>query len=58
LGYYARKARDDGRDPSLDDIVTDHRLDHLEWFRSAKTRAAETLFVERLLARARELLPR
>jgi hypothetical protein len=42
---------------SLDDIVTDHTLDHLEWVRSAKTRAAETLFLERLLKRARELLP-
>lgn len=58
LGFYADKAKTEKRAPSLDDILTDHSLDHLEWLRSAKTRAAETLFLERLLKRARELLPR
>lgn len=57
LSYYAHEAKNASRPPSLDDIVTDHSLDHLEWVRSAKTRAAETLFLERLLKRARELLP-
>ena len=56
LGFYAHKAKEQGRAPALDDIVTDRSLDHLEWVRSAKTRAAETLFLERLLKRARELL--
>ncbi len=56
LGYYAYRAKSEGRMPSLDDILTDHALDHLEWLRSAKTRAAETLFMERLLKCARELI--
>ena len=46
------------RNASLDDILTDKGLDHLEWIHSAETRAAEALFIERLLKRARELLPR
>lgn len=57
LGFVAWKARDAGRKPSLDQIITDHSLDHLVWLQSAKTRAAETLFLERLLKRARQLLP-
>lgn len=57
LAYYAHGAKNESRAPSLDDIVTDHSLDHLEWVRSSKTRAAETLFLEHLLKRARELLP-
>jgi hypothetical protein len=57
LGFYAHKAKEERRSPSLDDILTDGSLEHLEWFRSAKTRAAETFFLERLLKRARELLP-
>jgi hypothetical protein len=57
LGYFAHKAKQEKRSPSLDDILTDHALDHLEWLHSAKTRAAETLFMERLQKRARELLP-
>lgn len=57
LGYYAHMAQREDRLPSLDDILTDRSLTHLEWFHSAKTRAAETLFLERLLKRARELLP-
>jgi hypothetical protein len=59
LGYYVHKAKEkeEKRTPSLDDILTDHSLDHLEWLQSAKTRAAETFFLEQLLKRARELLP-
>ena len=58
LGYYAAKAKEEKRAPSLDDILTDHGLDHLEWIRSAKTRAAETLFLELLLKHARQILPK
>jgi hypothetical protein len=58
LGYYAHKAKDEKRKPRLDDILTDHGLERLEWFHSAKTRAAETLFLELLLKRARQLLPK
>jgi hypothetical protein len=59
LGLYAHKAREGGRKPNLDDILTDKTLlVHLEWFHSAKTRAAETLFLELLLKRARQLLPK
>jgi hypothetical protein len=57
LGFYAHKAKEEKRPASLQDILTDDSLDHLEWLHSAKTRAAETLFMERLLKRARELLP-
>jgi hypothetical protein len=56
LGYYAQKANDEEREPSLDEILTDHSLDHLEWLHSAKTRAAEALFVERLLKRVRDVI--
>lgn len=57
LGYYGHLAKGEGRDASLDDVLTDRGLDRLEWIHSAKTRAAETLFVERLLKAARDLLP-
>ena len=56
LGYYAYRARQDGRLPSLNDIVRDRALDRLEWVHSAKTRTAETLFLERLLKKARNVL--
>jgi hypothetical protein len=56
LGFYAQKANEEEQAPSLDQILTDHSLDHLEWFRSAKTRAAETLFIERLLKRGRDVI--
>lgn len=58
LGFFGQKARDVGRKPSLDDVLSDRSLDHLIWLQSAKTRAAETLFLERVLKRARELPPR
>lgn len=57
LGLYANRSQQGGAPPSLDDIVKDESLNQLEWFRSAKTRAAETLFLEWLLKRARQLLP-
>jgi hypothetical protein len=56
LSFYAHKAKDEHRRPTLDDIL-DSSLDSLEWIHSAKTRAAETLFVESLLGQARVLLP-
>lgn len=56
LGYYAYRARREGRPPSLNDILTDRALERVEWVRSAKTRAAETLFLERLLKKARDVL--
>lgn len=57
LQLYAHTAKAAGRRPSVDDVLSDHSLDRLENFRSAKTRAAETLFLERLLKRVRELSP-
>lgn len=57
LGYFAHKAKNPARSPTLDDIITEGGLEHLEWVRSAKTRAAETFFIEQLLKRARVLLP-
>jgi hypothetical protein len=57
LSLYAQIARQQNRKPTLDDIVTDRTLlVHLEWCHSAKTRAAEALFMERLLKRVRERL--
>lgn len=49
-----------GSDPlrcDLNDIVTVSDLNHVEWVRSAKVRAAEALYLERLLTVVRELLP-
>jgi hypothetical protein len=58
LSFYAHRSRQESRKPNLDDILSDKTLlVHLAWFQSAKTRAAETLFLERLLKRARQLLP-
>lgn len=56
LGYHAYRAREEGRPPSLNDILRDGALERLEWVHSAKTRAAETLFLERLLKKARNVL--
>ena len=56
LGLFADMAKKQGRPPALDEILTDRRLDQVEWVRSAKTRTAETLFLENLLKRARGLL--
>jgi hypothetical protein len=56
LGYFAHRADVQKLSPSLDDILSGHSLDHLEWIHSAKTRAAETIFLERLLKRVREMV--
>jgi len=50
LGYLLAAARDDGRPLDLDRVLTDLALNGTEWVRSAKTRVAEALFLERLLA--------
>jgi hypothetical protein len=57
LGYVAYRARLAGIEPDLDQIVTDPEFNHTDWVRSAKTRAAETIFLEALLKRARQVLP-
>ncbi|MES1208588.1 MAG: hypothetical protein ABUS79_21830 [Pseudomonadota bacterium] len=56
LGFYAHRARNQGRSPRLDDVLTDHALEPLEWFHSSKTRAAEALFLGRLFVRARQIV--
>jgi len=59
LSYIRQKARG-GIQPGpvdLDQITKDSNLNVVEWVRIAKARAAETLFLERLLKTARELLP-
>jgi hypothetical protein len=55
LSYVREIGGEKGLD--LDRIVTDAQLNHVEWVRIAKVRAAETLFLERLLTMAQELLP-
>ena len=55
LGYVAYSASAASVKPDLDLILRDRHLNQTEWVRSAKTRAAETLFFERLFRRAREL---
>jgi hypothetical protein len=57
LAYFAHRAALAGTKPSLDEILKDPAINHTEWVHSAKTRTAETLFLERLLKRTRELLP-
>jgi uncharacterized protein YebE (UPF0316 family) len=57
LGYVAYSACAASVKPDLDLILRDKHLNQTEWIRSAKTRAAETLFLERLFRRAKELLP-
>ena len=57
LGYVAQIAQDSKVQPDLNLIYSDAALNHSEWVRSSKTRAAETLFLERLLKQAREVLP-
>jgi hypothetical protein len=54
LGYLLAEAREAGRAPDLERVLTDPTLNGTEWIRSAKTRVAETLFLERLLAEVRE----
>jgi len=50
LGYLLAAAREEGRPLDLDRVLTDPALNGTEWVRSAKTRVAEALFLERLLA--------
>ena len=50
LGYLLARARVETRPLDLDRVVTDPALNGTEWIRSAKTRVAEALFLERLLA--------
>ena len=54
LGYLLAVARDEGRPLDLDRVLTDPVLNGTEWVRSAKTRVAEALFLERLLAAVRD----
>jgi hypothetical protein len=54
LEYIAHVARASGRRSDLGLVITDSALNHLAWVRSAKIRAAETLFLECLLRKARE----
>jgi len=50
LGYLLAGARAEMRPLDLDRLVTDPALNGTEWIRSAKTRVAEALFLEQLLA--------
>jgi len=50
LAYLLAMAREEGRPLDLDRVLTDPALNGTEWVRSAKTRVAEALFLERLLA--------
>lgn len=54
LGYLLADAREAARPLDLERVLTDPALNGTEWVRSAKTRVAETLFLERLLAGTRE----
>jgi len=49
------RATDAAAPVNLSKIFQDPELNHTEWVRSAKTRVAETLFLERLLTTLREL---
>jgi hypothetical protein len=57
LGYLSARASQIGAPSVLELVLKDATLDQSAWVRSAKTRAAEAFFLERLLARVRELLP-
>ena len=57
LLFLAHRMRSMNDQFDLNGILTLPDLDHVEWVRSAKVRVAEALFLERLLAVARELLP-
>jgi hypothetical protein len=57
LGYIVHLADEDEGAPDLDRVYTDSALNPAAWIRSAKTRAAETLFLESLLKQARLMLP-
>jgi len=53
LGYVLARARETNGPVDLDRVLTDPVLNGTEWVRSAKTRVAEALFLERLLGEVR-----
>ncbi|HET6282978.1 MAG TPA: hypothetical protein VFH73_18600 [Polyangia bacterium] len=57
LGFVAHQAKKSGDKADLNLVVNEDRLNRSAWVRSAKTRTAETLFLERLLKQARLMLP-
>jgi hypothetical protein len=57
LMFLAHRATSRGAQLDLNEILTVPDLNHVEWVRSSKVRAAEALFLERLLTVTRELLP-
>jgi len=57
LGFVAYRANDSGSKTDLDLVVKEGGLNRSAWVRSAKTRAAETLFLESLLKQARLMMP-
>jgi len=54
LGYVLATARETSGPVELDRVLTDPVLNGTEWVRSAKTRAAEALFLEKLLGEVRD----
>jgi hypothetical protein len=58
LEYLSEKAaRRDSGPLRLDEITTDNERSHVECVRSARIRAAETIYLERLLTVVREIRP-
>jgi hypothetical protein len=57
LGFVAHHTKESGSPADLNLVVNEDKLNRSAWVRSAKTRTAETLFLERLLKQARLMLP-
>ena len=57
LGFVAHQAKKAAGKADLDLVVNEDKLNRSAWVRSAKTRTAEALFLERLLKQARLMLP-
>lgn len=57
LMFLAHRAASRSAQLDLNEVLTEPDLNHVEWVRSSKVRAAEALFLERLLTVTRELLP-
>ncbi len=57
LGFVADHAKKSGDKADLNLVVNEDKLNRSAWVRSAKTRTAEALFLERLLKQARLMLP-
>jgi len=57
LAFLAHRAASRGGQVDLNEILSVPDLNQVEWVRSSKVRAAEALFLERLLTVTRELLP-